>query len=77
MNAEIGTEAAQFPEKEYKNGFSDAVHAHPCLGHAKMSISMKDATEARRECVRQHPGKHWVHTPGPDQQDKQRGGPEL
>jgi hypothetical protein len=26
MNVEIGTEAAQFPEKEYINGISVAVH---------------------------------------------------
>ncbi len=28
MNVEIGTEAAQFPEKEYINGIFFAVHAH-------------------------------------------------
>jgi hypothetical protein len=77
MNVEIGTEAAQFSEKKYIYGFFDAVHAHPCLGNAKMSIFMKDTAEARRECVRHHPGEHWVHTPGPDQQDKQRGWSEL
>jgi hypothetical protein len=27
MNVEIGTEAAQFPEKEYINGIFVAVHA--------------------------------------------------
>jgi hypothetical protein len=27
MNVEIGAEAAQFPEKEYINGFSGAVQA--------------------------------------------------
>ncbi len=27
MNVEIGAEAAQFPEKEYINGISFAVHA--------------------------------------------------
>ncbi len=27
MNVEIGTEAAQFPEKEYINGIAVAVHA--------------------------------------------------
>ncbi len=47
------------------------------LGNVKMSISMKDTAEAWGECVRQHPGKHWVHTPGPHQQDKQRGWAEL
>ncbi len=26
MNVEIGTEAAQFPEKEYMNGIFTAVH---------------------------------------------------
>ncbi len=26
MNVEIGTEAVQFPEKEYTNGISFAVH---------------------------------------------------
>ncbi len=28
MNVEIGTEAAQFPEKEYINGIFLAVHVH-------------------------------------------------
>jgi hypothetical protein len=83
MNVEIGTEAAQFPEKEYINGFFDAVHIlvweilRFLLGNAKMSISMKDTAETRRKCVRQHPGEHWVHATGPHQQDKQRGWPEL
>jgi hypothetical protein len=27
MNVEIGTESAQFPEKEYTNGIAVAVHA--------------------------------------------------
>jgi hypothetical protein len=30
MNAEIGTEAAQFPEKEHINGIFDAVYSIPC-----------------------------------------------
>jgi hypothetical protein len=30
MNVEIGTEAAQFPEKEFINGIFVAVHADSC-----------------------------------------------
>ncbi len=30
MNVEIGSEAAQFPEKEYTNGIFFAVHADSC-----------------------------------------------
>ncbi len=30
MNVEIGAEAAQFPEKEYINGFAVAVHRCSC-----------------------------------------------
>jgi hypothetical protein len=33
MNVEIGTDAAQFPEKEYKNGIFVAVQA-PLAHHA-------------------------------------------
>jgi hypothetical protein len=31
MNVEIGTEAAQFPEKEYINGIFVAVYGIPCI----------------------------------------------
>ncbi len=35
MNVEIGTEAAQFPEKEYINGIFVAVcHANTTIGHS-------------------------------------------
>jgi hypothetical protein len=30
MNVEIGTEAAQFPQKEYINGIFAALHLHSC-----------------------------------------------
>jgi hypothetical protein len=33
MNVEIGTEAAQFPEKEYINGIFLVVHYTPVSNH--------------------------------------------
>jgi hypothetical protein len=44
MNVEIGTEAAQFPEKEYINGIFFAVHGaahthtHACHGGHNTSL---------------------------------------
>jgi hypothetical protein len=35
MNVEIGTEAAQFPEKEYINGILVAVHTPPMLSMSR------------------------------------------
>jgi hypothetical protein len=37
MNVEIGTEAAQLPEKEYKNGIFVAVFLHAPLNYVGMS----------------------------------------
>ncbi len=36
MNVEIGTEAAQFPEKEYMNGIFFAVSVHGEVGIDKL-----------------------------------------
>ncbi len=39
MNVEIGSEAAQFPEKEYINGIFIAVcHANTAIGHSWKTI---------------------------------------
>ncbi len=40
MNAEIGTEAAQFPEKEYKNGILVAVKADKFLRFSKALLGV-------------------------------------
>ncbi len=39
MNVEIGAEAAQFPEKEYMNGITVAVHA-PLMTEEKITRSV-------------------------------------
>jgi hypothetical protein len=44
MNVEIGTEAAQFPEKEYINGIFLAVYATVPL----MTVIEKDGTKTDR-----------------------------
>jgi hypothetical protein len=41
MNVEIGTEAAQFPEKEYINGIFFAVSVHGEVGIDKLDTSLK------------------------------------
>jgi hypothetical protein len=41
MNVEIGTEAAQFPEKEYINGVFFAVSVHGEVGIDKLDTSLK------------------------------------
>jgi hypothetical protein len=41
MNVEIGTEAAQFPEKEYINGIFVAVHSSRPLSKKKSGIGHK------------------------------------
>jgi hypothetical protein len=38
MSVEIGTEAAQFPEKEYINGIFVAVHAHNLTQGRKKTV---------------------------------------
>ncbi len=40
MNAEIGTEAAQFPEKEYKNGILVAAKADKFLRFSKSLLGV-------------------------------------
>jgi hypothetical protein len=44
MNVEIGADAAQFPEKEYLNGISVAVHdTHPYVPYGeKLGLLMED-----------------------------------
>jgi hypothetical protein len=58
MNVEIGTEAAQFPEKEYINGIFDAVWIYfeclampACLGWPGSDLLVGDANVQ----------KHFVH----------------
>jgi hypothetical protein len=40
MNVEIGTEAAQFPEKEYINIIAVTVHSRQCFYMSKCSTSV-------------------------------------
>jgi hypothetical protein len=42
MNVEIGTEAAQFPEKEYINGIAVAVWASPLWPLASVRATVRD-----------------------------------
>jgi hypothetical protein len=51
MNVEIGTEAAQFPEKEYTKGIFLAVHA-------RMHLKSTRASTHRENSLRQDGGSH-------------------
>jgi hypothetical protein len=49
MNVEIGTEAAQFPEKEYNNGIFVAVHAAKNSAF-KIADPRVEGRESRDDC---------------------------
>ncbi len=49
MNVEIGTDAEQFPEKEYINGIFVAVHWHfPMIWYKHEIFSFSDFTQTKK-----------------------------
>jgi hypothetical protein len=62
MNADIGTEAAQFPEKEYINGIFVAVRAQARIYIDLIGTGVQDRTGYKLYSAQAHRALNWTKT---------------